>query len=119
MTEFIIAQSPHSIKGLMIGFMIASFLLFGGVGYGISHILSFVPPVPSFGLTTWIYQNLAAFVLVMAGFVMFVFISKAYKLRKRNNIVPYHTIAEDYFERNYELEQEYKQQRVAVSNITN
>ena len=47
----------------------------------------------------------------MIGFVIFVFASKAYKLRIRDDIVPYHMIAEDYFEKNYEQERAYVQKQ--------
>ena len=99
--------------------MIASLIVFGGIAYAVSYILNFVPPVPSLGMTAWFYQNLASSGLIMLGFVMFVFVSKAYKLRKRDDIVPYHVIAEDYFEKNFKREQEYMQQQDAMlNNIT-
>ena len=55
--EFIIDQSPHPIKGLMIGLTLGTIVAFGGIGYAICYILSFVPPVPIFGLTAWFYQS--------------------------------------------------------------
>ena len=113
LTEFIIAQSPHPIKGFMIGLMIASLLVVGGIAYAVNYSLRFVPSLPSLGLTTWFYKNLAASGFIMTGFVVFMFVSKAYKLRKRDDIVPYHMIAEDYFEKNYEREQQYMQQQEA------
>ena len=102
----------------MIGLMIASLIVVGGISYALGYILNFVPLVPFFGLTSWFYQNLAASGFIMTGFVIFVFASKAYKLRIRDDIVPYHMIAEDYFEKNYKREQQYMQQQEALlSNI--
>ena len=45
----------------------------------------------------------------MFNFLLFVAVSKWYKLRKRDDIVPYHMFAENYFEKNEILEQEYLQ----------
>ena len=98
--------------------MIASLLVVAGIAYAVNYSLSFVPSIPSLGLTTWFYQNMAASGFIMMGLVIFVFVSKGYKLRKRDDIVPYHAIAEDYFEKNYKREQEYMQQQEALlSNI--
>ena len=45
--------------------------------------------------------------VVFLAFILFVFISKWYQLRKRDDVVPYHMFAEDYFENNYCREHEY------------
>ena len=45
----------------------------------------------------------------MLHFLLFAAISKWYKLRKRDDIVPYHMFAENYFEKNEILEREYLQ----------
>ena len=77
--------------------MIASIIVVGGISYAMGYILNFVPLVPFFGLTSWFYQNLAVSGFIMIRFVVFVFASKAYKLYIRDDIVPHHMIAEDYF----------------------
>ena len=103
----------------MIGLVIASQTVFGGIACAFSKILSFVPPVSSLGMTAWFDQNLAAPGFSTTWFVMFAFVSNVYKLCKRDDIVPYHVIAEDYFEKNFKREQDYlHQQDAMLSNIT-
>ena len=53
------------------------------------------------------YYYMTFFVVMLAVLVLFVFISKWYTLRKRDDIVPFHKLAEDYFEKNYYLEKKY------------
>ena len=63
-----------------------------------------VPPGCAF------YYHIIYFILATAVFILYVLISKWYKLRKRDDIVPIHMLAENYFEKNYEREQRYLQQ---------
>ena len=39
--------------------------------------------------------------------MLFVFVAKRYKLRVRNEVIPYHMFAEDQFESNYRQERDY------------
>ena len=47
-------------------------------------------------------------VITAALLIIFVITSRWYKLRKRDDIVPYHMLAENYFETNYERERAFK-----------
>ena len=47
------------------------------------------------------------FIFAVLNFLLFVAISKKYKLCRRDDIVPYHMFAEKYFEKNQILKQEY------------
>ena len=105
--EFIIAQTPQQIKGLMMCIALETFGLFLICGYAIDEVFLHFPfqTFPSCGF----YYYTAYFMTSMLNLLLFVAISKWYKLRKRDDIVPYHMFAENYFEKNQILEQEYLQ----------
>ena len=63
-----------------------------------------VPPGCAF------YHHIIYFIVATAIFTLYVLISKWYKLRKRDDIVPIHMLAENYSEKNYEQEQRYLEQ---------
>ena len=103
--EFIIAQTPQQIKGLMISiFLEACGLLFL---CGCDEVFLHFPfqAFPSCGF----YYYMTYFIIAVLNFLVFVAISKWYKLRRRDDIVPYHMFAENYFEKNQILKQEYLQ----------
>ena len=50
------------------------------------------------------YYSLFYFLVTLVVLAVFVLVSKWYKLRIRDDIVPYHLFAEDNFESNYEQE---------------
>ena len=108
--EFVVAQTPPQVKGLMGGIAICSFIICGIIGFkGIYSdvFISIFPHRPEQGLTKWFYGNVVFAVVIFIAFILFVFISKRYQLRKRDDVIPYHMFAEDYFENNYHREREY------------
>ena len=107
---FVLAQTPQQVKGLMGGIGISSFVICGAIGHwGIYSdvFMSIFPYYPKQGLTKWFYSNMIFSVIIFIAFILFVFISKRYQLRKRDDVIPYHMFAEDYFENNYRRESEY------------
>ena len=95
--EFIIAQTPQQIKGLMMCITLETFALFAICGYAIEEVFLHFPfqAFPSCGF----YYYMTYFIIAMLNFLLFAAISKWYKLRKRDDIVPYHMFAENYFEK--------------------
>ena len=89
--EFCMAQAPCQVRGLVSAMLLASYGLVG---------------VPTALLRFFYAHNHFIdmfFSLLMLGtFTAFLLVSKWYKLRKRNEIIPYHMFAEAQFERNYE-----------------
>ena len=49
------------------------------------------------------------FIIEVLNFLLFVVISKWYKLCKRDDVVPYHMFADNFFKKNQILKQEYLQ----------
>ena len=96
--EFVFAQTPCSLRGLMAGFTIFSMAASAFIGYAVCQIVSVILP----NMHNWFYTNVCNTVTIIVYFVLFVVTSKRYKLRERNDIVPYHVFAEDFFEKELE-----------------
>ena len=97
--EFIIAQSPDKMKGLVFGMVLA----FRGFVYLVSiwfFQLSF----------TLCYDLLISLVLVVL-FVVFLVLSKRYTLRERNREINIQAIVEEHYERYMDQEEEYMRQQ--------
>ena len=101
--QFICAQSPHSMKGMLIGL----FFAIRGLLYGISVIIimesifSFIhQSFPSCGM----YYYLMNIGVGVVGFLVFVFVAKRYKYRKRDEICHVYRYAEEYYSREDPME---------------
>ena len=91
--EFIFAQSPERMKGLVIGLLIAFrtiLLLF--------DFLKFVR-----GLC----YDLVSAIIIVVLFLVFLVLSKCYTLRERNREINIQAIVEEHYERYMEQEEEY------------
>ena len=104
-SEFLVAQTPWQIKGFLMCVAVSAFGIFTLAGLGLDVLLMNLP-IRLFPGCGFFYYGIYTFVMFVI-FLLFVIISKWYKLRKRDDIVPYHMFAEDYFEKNYKLEQQY------------
>ena len=96
--EFICAQTPYTMKGLIIGLSFAFAL-------GLSHALSgatlttwvhaWSPPVTYPTCAFWFY--LFIIVVTVVGLVMFGIVAKWYKKRERNELIHEQRFVEDYY----------------------
>ena len=91
--EFCMAQAPCQVRGLVS----AVFLLTSGIFVALYVLLH------HYILIRWIFYSVRC-VVTLVLFVIFLFVSKWYKLRKRDDVIPYHMFAEDQFESNYRQE---------------
>ena len=89
--EFVIAQSPDKMKGLVIGVLMSSTGIVGFV-YLFLH-----------GLCYDLVSSVVYFVL----FVVFLVLSKRYTLRERNREINIQAIVEEHYERYMDQEEEY------------
>ena len=101
--QFICAQSPHSMKGMLIGL----FFAIRGIFYGISGIIllqslfSFIhQSFPSCGM----YYYLMNIGVGVIGFLIFVLVTKRYKYRMRDEICHVYRYAEEYYSREDPME---------------
>ena len=104
--EFIAAQSPHSMKGLVVGLffvisgffqLLASFALlpFSLKDIWQSRHMKEHPPITNCGFGYF----LSVSVIAAVGFILFVAVAKNYKLRERDNRQFDHRFAETYYDK--------------------
>ena len=102
--EFIIAQSPQQMKGFLFGLYYA----FNGVakiiGYNLHYPFKLLPQ--SIPISCGFYYYLIQTFLLSLVFIVFLILSKRYKLRVRNNPVNIHMIAETHITAYIEQEEE-------------
>ena len=105
--EFAVAQSPNQMRGLMVGLCYASY----GIGRVVRSGLSFVfisSKLHSRGCIS--YFIIGNFILIVFTLIFYVLFAKRYKLRRRDNIVPVHQIAEEHYERYFNQSEEYRRE---------
>ena len=112
--EFIVAQSPKSMRGVMVGLWYASLavgsLSYDFVGYLVSNIIG-----NDNNADVTFYASIVSSVILLLILIMFVMFAKCYKLRIRENIVPVREIAEEHYERYQEQSDEYRRARRELS----
>ena len=104
--EFIIAQSPHEMRGLMVG------LWYAAIGLG--FVIDINGKYPFNCKEDIVCQNIYYYVLKSAVIViiliLFVILAKRYKLRVRANEINIHLIAEEHYERYMDQEIEFRRE---------
>ena len=90
--EFYMAQTPCQMRGLVS----TVFLSAGGINGSLYSALGQIR-------IEWVFY-IARCVSLLVFFVIFLLVSKWYKLRKRDDVIPYHMFAEDQFESDYRQE---------------
>ena len=98
--EFCMAQAPCQVRGLVCTVILSTAGIFV-VLYAVLHKVIFIELV----------FCTARVVAQLVLFVIFLFVSKWYKLRKRQDIIPYHMFAEVQFESNQRQERNWLQDR--------
>ena len=95
--EFICAQSPHSMKGLLIGV----FFAINGLFQLLSTLGLFLPFTfwrPQFPSCSFGYY-LVIILISLGGLLIFIFVSKRYHRRERDEQSRIHMYAEEYYEK--------------------
>ena len=97
MIELIIAQTPHEFIGFTLTLATTIAILFVEISLALNQLLrSF--PLYFFPGCLFYYHAIYTLIGVLA-FILYVLIARWYKLRIRDDIVPYHMIAEEFFEK--------------------
>ena len=104
--EFTIAQSPHEMRGLMVGMWFAAFAI--GLAVNINGKFPFKceNDIICQNLFYYVYKSMIIVIIL----VVFVILAKRYKLRVRENEVNIHMIAEEHYVRYIEQEVEYRKE---------
>ena len=98
--EFICAQTPYSMKGLMVGTIYSSMLIIASIEYGITvpftrHMITWSTGVISCGF--W-YLLLVIIIILIFNSTLLLILGKLYKNRKREDVLPNEQIfAERYY----------------------
>ena len=103
--EFVIAQTPNRMRGIMMGLMITN------IGIGTISTFFFSKIFQQFQTASpscVFYYYLVLSLLLLLILIVFVILAKRYKLRERERHVNTHTIVEEHYERYYEQKEEYK-----------
>ena len=79
----------------MFGLTVLSVGLSSSFGYGACKLVSAIFS----GMDSWFIHNIVLSVASAVYLILFMCFSKYYKLRKRDDIVPIHLFAEEYFEK--------------------
>ena len=90
--EFIIAQSPLQMKGLLLGHWFPFNGMAKLIGYNFYRPFLLLPE--SIPISCDFYYYLTQTLLLSLVFIIFLILSKYYKMRVRNNTVNIHMIAE-------------------------
>ena len=104
--EFIIAQSPHEMRGLMVGLWYAAM--------GLGYVIDINGRYPFNCKEDIVCQNIYYYVMksavIIIILILFVILAKRYKLRVRKNEINIHLIAEEHYERYMDQEEEFRRQ---------
>ena len=111
--EFVLAQSPNSMRGVMMGVIYQLISFATSVNNGLQLLFGhFSNVTPSCGF----YYYLVLSILIMLSLVLFTIAAKRYKLRERERHVNIQAIAEEHYERYLDQEEEYMRE---VANMYN
>ena len=111
--EFVLAQSPNNMRGVMMGVFVMLFFSASIVNYGLELLLRhFSNATPSCGF----YYYLVLSILIMLSLVLFTIAAKRYKLRERERHVNIQAIAEEHYERYLDQEEEYMREAANKTN---
>ena len=103
--EFVIAQTPAKMKGLMVGL----WYIFRGTGNCISLVLPFAfPYLSNFPPSCGFYLLLTKLMMLVLVFMIFLKVSTWYKLRQREIIVNIRAIVENHWEKYMDQREEYE-----------
>ena len=112
---FTIAQSPHEMRGLMVGLWYAA----KDVGYIITINSKYLFSCEEEAICQSVYYFIAKSVIILITLIVFLVLASCYKLRVRENEVNVHLIAEEHYERYMDQEEEYNNEMGQSLECTN
>ena len=93
--EFIIAQSPHTLKGILIG-------VYYLIHYGLAGLFSLIEKLPCtyFGISSCsgMVYYIVVTIIALLSLIMYTVVAYKYRLRVRDEVVNVHIFAEKYYE---------------------
>ena len=102
--EFVVAQTPNRMRGIVIGFLITMV----GIGSLISSFLvNLFHQFPTATPSCVFYYYLVLSLLMLLILAVYVALAKRYKLRERERHINIHAMVEEHYERYFDQEEEY------------
>ena len=105
--EFMMAQSPNRMRGIMIGL---SLTVLGSGGLGNNFLAMILRYFPTATPSCVFYYYLVLSLLMLLILVVYVVLAKRYKLRERERHINIQAIVEEHYERYMDQEEEYLRQ---------
>ena len=99
---FTIAQSPHEMRGLMVGLWYAA----RGIGYVITINSKYLFACEQEATCQNVYYFIAKSVIILVILIVFLVLASRYKLRVRENEVNIHLIVEEHYDRYMDQEEQ-------------
>ena len=114
--EFMMAQTPNRMRGIMMGLTSALFA-FGEMGL---YALIVIFHIATYGGCVF-YYYLVLSLLMLLILAVYVVLAKRYKLRERDKHINIHAIVEEHYERYFDQEEEYmreaNERNISVADI--
>ena len=104
--EFIVAQTPVQMRGMMVGFWLASW----NVGFIINSLIKFSFNCESKMICTSFFYYLTKNIIIFVILILFVILARRYKYRVRENEVNIVQIVDDHYQKYMEQEEQFKRQ---------
>ena len=114
--EFIVAQSPDRMRGLMVGIWYATQGLLQLTMKNSFFAFLFIVPLRDATPSCMTYYYIAKIVFLAGMFVVFLVLVRRYRMRQREVVVNIHQIAEEHYERYMEQEEEYRREMGITSS---
>ena len=95
--EFIIAQSPNSMKGILIGFCYIIHYGFAEIVFLIEYYAFHKLPCTSAINCSTTVSYIVIIVIAVLSFIVYCIVACKYKLRERDEVVNVHIFAEEYY----------------------
>ena len=106
--EFAMAQTPNRMRGIMMGIIIAMFIIGDLAAYLLATAFrKFPKSTPN----CVFYYYLILALLMLSILVVYVILAKHYKLRERDRHINIHAIVEEHYERYFDQEEEYMREK--------
>ena len=113
--EFTIAQSPHEMRGLLVGLWYAA----RGVGFIFTINSKHLFMCEKEMTCQNVYYYIVNSILVLIILIVFIILAKRYKLRVRENEINVHLIVEEHYERYMDQDVEYNNEMGHSLECTN
>ena len=113
--EFVMAQTPNRMRGIMMGLLL---MIAGLAGLSIMLLATLFQYFPTATPSCVFYYYLVLSLLMLLILVVYVVLARRYKLRERERHVNMQAIVEEHYERYFDQEEEYLRENAKLAHET-